>query len=203
LLLAGGGLFAQEPQQPGQPAIPPAATEEVDSDTTAEPFTMARRLRWATIGAVSMRRLSGNIVSAAIATGNDNPPEYGPHWEGFGRRIGQRVAMGATNRALEASIGALWGEDPRYVRARGRPMKSRMFNVVKMAFIARNPEGEFVPAYARYIAVTSNSFISNTWRPDSQATTGDAVRRIPLTFVNRMIGNAFVEFWPDITRPFR
>jgi hypothetical protein len=28
------------------------------------------------------------------------------------------------------------------------------------------------------------------------------VRRIPMSFLDRIIGNAFVEFWPDMMKPF-
>jgi hypothetical protein len=100
---------------------------------------------------------------------------------------------------MEASLGALWDEDPRYVRAAGQPLKQRLARVVKMAFVARNRNGEFVPAYARYVSVPVNSYVSNAWRPDSEKDARHVVMRIPMAFVNRTIGNAFTEFWPDAT----
>jgi hypothetical protein len=43
-----------------------------------------------------------------------------------------------------------------------------------MTFVARNRQGQFGPAYARYIAIPGNNFISNAWRADSEATVGNA-----------------------------
>jgi hypothetical protein len=103
---------------------------------------------------------------------------------------------------METSLGALWGEDPRYMHAAGRPFKSRMANVLKLTFVAYNREGEIMPAYARYIALPANSFMTNTWRPDSHGDTRHALFRVPLGFLNRLAGNAFAEFWPDVQRRF-
>jgi hypothetical protein len=101
---------------------------------------------------------------------------------------------------MEASLGALWDEDPRYVRATGQPLTKRLAHVVKMSFIARNRNGESMPAYARYISVPLNSYVSNAWRPDSERDARHVAMRIPMAFVNRTIGNAFAEFWPDMTK---
>jgi hypothetical protein len=82
------------------------------------------------------------------------------------------------------------------------PRRGRLWNVVKLSFMARNEDGKIVPAYARYLAVPANAFLTNAWRPDSHADTSHALNRIPLSFADRLIGNAFVEFWPDLTKPF-
>jgi len=104
---------------------------------------------------------------------------------------------------LEASVGALWNEDPRYVRAAGQPFKKRLANVAKMTFLARDRTGGFMPAYARYVSVPANSYLSNAWRADSEANAKDAAIRIPFAFLSRAAGNAFTEFWPDVARFLR
>jgi hypothetical protein len=73
-------------------------------------------------------------------------------------------------------------------------------NVVKMTFLARSHDGRTVPAYARYLAISGSNFLSNTWRPDSVATTGNSMQRIVFGFLGRMSSNAFDEFWPDAKR---
>src|SRR5437870_11592005 len=108
--------------------------------------------------------------------------------------------MGATGLMMEASLGTIWGEDPRYYRAEGRPIKDRLLNVLTLTFLARNERGKLMPAYARYITVPANSYLSNAWRADSHATTPRAVNRIELSFVDRIIGNSFSEFWPDFKK---
>jgi len=67
-----------------------------------------------------------------------------------------------------------------------------------MTFLAQNRNGDTKPAYARYIALAGNNYISNTWRADSEATTGRASLRIVFGFLGRMSSNAFAEFWPDV-----
>jgi hypothetical protein len=113
------------------------------------------------------------------------------------------MTTGATGLLMEASIGALWGEDPRYYRASEQALKARLLNLVKLTLLARNAKGELMPAYARYISVPTNSYVSNLWRPDSHATPERAAGRIPLAFVDRAIANTFSEFGPDLVRPFR
>jgi hypothetical protein len=134
-----------------------------------------------------------------MSTAANQPHEYGPHWDGFAKRIGLRATTGATGLMLEASVGALWGEDPRYVSARGKPVKARLANIFRLTFMARNRYGDTVPAYARYIAVPANSFITNAWRADSHATIERAAGRIPMSFLDRMIANTFTEFWPELS----
>jgi hypothetical protein len=165
-------------------------------------FTFQQRMEWASRNAVSLRRVAGYAVSSAIATATNSPREYGPHWDGYGKRVGLRMSTGATGLFMEAAIGSLWGEDPRYQRAAGQPLKARLWNVAKMTVMARNVNGELRPAYARYISISANSYASNLWRADSQATPSRAAGRIPVSLLDRMIANTFSEFAPDLMRPF-
>ena len=99
---------------------------------------------------------------------------------------------------MEAGIGAVWGEDPRYFRTYRQPLAGRIRNVVVMTFLAHNREGALMPAYARYSATVGNNFLSNTWRTDSEATTNAALVRTLYGFVGLMGKNTFTEFWPDL-----
>jgi len=71
--------------------------------------------------------------------------------------------------------------------------------VVKLTFVARGRDGNYHPAYARYMAIPSANWLSNTWRADSQATNGDAAIRTAEGFGARMGSNAYNEFWPSIS----
>ncbi len=151
-----------------------------------------------TVGPTS---LTGGLVSAGFGTELDRPTEYGTHWEGFGKRYGMRMTGISTGNAIEAGLGALWGEDPRYYRdGTTRPFGRRIGHVVKWTFIAQNKDGSLRPAYARYIAVTGNNFLSNTWREHSEADTSHAIERTGLGILVKMAGNTWDEFWPDMKR---
>jgi hypothetical protein len=43
---------------------------------------------------------------------------------------------------------------------------------------AAHPKTIHKPAYARYIGVSGNNFLSNTWRADSEASLGNASLRM-------------------------
>jgi hypothetical protein len=165
-----------------------------------QPFTGKQRLHWLLDGTIGPKTLTVGIFSSAISTAENSPKEYGGTWEGFGKRYGMRLTGTATSNTIEAGFGSMWGEDPRYFRTEGEPFKGRVRNVVVMAFLAHNREGEVRPAYARWIAIPGSNFLSNTWRADSEATTGAALRRTLWGFLGQMGSNAFSEFWPDFHR---
>ena len=187
------GAFASAQAAPDAPS---AAAQKTES-----PITREQRLHWFVRSTVGPESLGGGLFTAAIGTARDKPVEYGPHWGGFASRYGMRLTGVATGNAMEAGLGSLWGEDPRYFRAaRGTPLKGRIENVVLMTFAARGTDGNLMPAYARYIATSGNNFLSNTWRADSEATNKAAALRIMWGFIGRMGGNAFKEFWPTAKR---
>lgn len=195
LLLGTAGAFGQAPAARALPEHPMMAVR--NDSSSYHPITGRQRLRWfvkSTAGPVS---LTAGVFSAAFSTATDNPREYGPHWEGFGKRYGMRLTGISTGNAMEAGLGALWGEDPRYFRATGEPFKGRVKNIVVMTFAARRSGGNLAPAYARYVGNVGNNFLSNTWRADSQAGVSDACIRIVWGVAGRMGSNAFAEFWPD------
>ena len=192
VLLMTASAAAQRPSDPPAKAFG-------NTSTSYQPITGPQRLNWAvksTIGPVS---LAAGLFSAGFGTAMNRPREYGPHWEGFGKRYGMRFTGIATGNLMEASVGALWGGDPRYFRATGQPIKG-IKNVMVVTFAARRADGELAPAYARYVGISGNNFMSNTWRADGESGVGDACLRTALGFAGRMGGNAFAEFWPTLTK---
>jgi hypothetical protein len=174
------------------------------AQTTQDAITGQGRFNWVMFNTVGPVSLVAGTVASGWSTLIDVPPEYGTHWDGFGKRYGLRLTGIATSNTMEAGLGALWGEDPRYPRAQDKSFGARVRNVVKYTFLARNDYGETVPAYARYAGIAGGNFLSNTWRPNSEDTTGHTIGRIGLGFLGRMSSNALLEFWPDIrSRVFR
>jgi hypothetical protein len=156
------------------------------------------RFRWVTITSLGPKNLAAGAFVAGIQTWRDEPETYGTHWDGYAKRYGARLAAGGTTNTLEAVFGSLWGEDPRYYRAAGQPLKARLGHVVKMAFVTHNNVGDLRPAYARYIAVPGGILVSNTWRPESPSTVGHVTFQVGLSFLSRIVGNTFSEFMPDL-----
>jgi len=164
------------------------------------PISAEGRLKWATVSTVGPASLTGGLFSSGLGTALNLPSEYGPHWEGFGKRYGMRLTGVATHNIIEAGLGAAWGEDPRYFRAFGQPVGSRIGHAIKMTFLARYNDGGLRPAYARFVANAGNNFLSNSWRVHSEADASHASVRILEGFLGRMTSNLFQEFFPDLKR---
>ena len=197
-------IFPNVTWPPLFPAQAPASGASPNQNGLARnsytPITGKQRLLWFVKFSAGPQSLAAGVFSAAIGTGLDRPKEYGPHWNGFGSRYGMRLTGGVTGNAMEASLGAIWGEDPRYSRATGQPLGGRVKHFILMTFVARRRDGDLEPAYARYVATAGNNFLSNTWREPSESTTGAALERTALGFAGRMGSNAFQEFWPDVVQ---
>jgi len=166
------------------------------------PITAVERLKWFARSSFGPASLSGGIISAGFGTLVNRPQEYGTRWEGFGDRYGIRLTGVVTSNAMEAGLGALWGEDPRYPRDAGESFTGRLGHAVKWTFLARDRNGNAMPAYARYVATAGNNFLSNTWRERSEADTQHALERTAFGFLARMSSNVFKEFWPDVHNHF-
>jgi hypothetical protein len=184
--------------QENPPAAPPGPNNQLQN-ALYEPITAGQRVAWVLTNTLEPQRLLGDAVYAGVETADNYPKVDGPHWDGFGKRAGILVAGAAVSNTMEATVGSFWGEDPRYFRVPDETFGARLKNVVKLTFVARGRDGNYHPAYARYIAIPGSNFLSNTWRPNSQADSEDAAIRSIEGFGARMASNAYNEFWPSIS----
>jgi len=204
LVFAGASrCTSQTPEKPDAPA-PQGPPEQnigvISAQAPYQPITGSQRVQWAVFETFGPQSLMIGTFTAAVGTGRDSPAEYGPHWDGFLKRYGMRFTGVAASNAIEGGLGALWGEDPRYVRNQNLPFKRRIGNIFLLSFTARNRQGKLMPAYARYIAIPGNNFLSNTWRVSGESTTSAALARTGYGVLSKIAGNAWSEFWPDVKR---
>lgn len=186
--------------QPGQAASiesPHSALVE-HAPASYRPISNSQRIGWFFRSTVGPQSLTAGIFSAGFGTALNRPKEYGPHWDGFGDRYGMRLSGIASGNTMEAGLGAIWGEDPRYFRVAGQPFGSRLKNVFRLSVEHYRPDGHLAPAYAFFLATPGNNFLSNTWREKSEATVDDALLRTLWGYLGRVGSNAFQEFWPDV-----
>ncbi len=194
-----GQTAASSQSGPQNPQAPNSNSNNQVQNAIYEPITGTQRLGWVLRNTVEPQRILGDGVYAAIETARNVPKVDGPHWDGFGKRAGILLAGAAVSNTMEATLGSLWGEDPRYFRVPDESFGARVKNVVKLTFVARGRDGNYHPAYARYMAIPGSNWLSNTWRPDSQADNGDAAIRTVEGFGARMASNAYNEFWPSVS----
>ncbi len=204
LLAFGPAAFAQTPIAELTPVAPmpkPVVALPVTSATTTTqlppatpPIDAHQRLAWLYVENLGVGSVLDDIAVGAADTVLKTPEEYSTHWSGFGARIGTVTGNYAVKSVMEVGLGSMWGEDPRYFRTTGLSVKGRMAYVIKATFLARNRDGNTMPAYSRFIAFPASSFLMNEWTPKSEATSTDAVVRVGLGFLSRMGENAWKEF---------
>ena len=173
------------------------------SPSDYRPIAAEGRLEWFARSTIGPRSLIAGLFSASLGTANNSPSEYGPHWEGFGKRYGMRLTGVSTGNAVETTLGAAWGEDPRYFHTVHQTFGERAKNIIDLTFRAYHPDGERHVAYARFVATFGNNFLSNTWRAQSEADWQHALIRTAEGFGGRALSNAFSEFVPGLWRRVR
>ena len=199
VLLQGGAVAQDVPHDVDPAPILPALTH-----TKYVPITGKQRLTWfvgSTVGVESL--LFAGPFSAGWDTAFKSPEEYPANITGFAQRYGMRLTGVSTGNAMNVSLGAIWGEDPRYFRAPDEPFKKRVVNVLDLTFRAYHPDGQRHFAYARLAGNAGSSFLSNTWRVPSDSDWQSAVWRIVTGIGGYAASNAFSEFLPDVIKLLR
>ena len=189
------------------PATALCQTAAVDPPVTAEtyvPVTPAQRMDWIVDGTIGKRSLTVvGPLATAWQTAFNTPEEWGRGFSGIARRYAQREADVAISNTIEAGLGALWGEDPRYIPSGRKGIWPRARYAMKTVFLAQRRDGSLQPAWGRYAGNTLNNLIENTWLPPSMTTGRQTALRSGLGMLGRLGGNAWEEFWPDVVRRFR
>lgn len=193
------GLLAAAPR-------PAAAQAAAPAESTADhyvPITSDERVDWIVDGVVGRKSL---LIIGPLAdvwqTGFNTPEEWGRGPSGIAKRYVERLADVAISNGLEGGLGALWGEDPRYIPSKRKGVWPRARYALKTSVLAPGRDGRLRPAWARYAGNTVNNVIENAWLPPSQTTATMTAVRSGMGIVTRIGGNLWEEFWPDVARHF-
>jgi hypothetical protein len=124
--------------------------------------------------------------------------------DGFARRLGTREFEVITGNGIEAGVGALWGEDPRYFRSGKSGFGSRIRHAVTSGFMAYRPDGTRGPAYARFMGMMTAKSVSMMWYPEEdQNWRRPTVSAVGIGVVGRISSNLYTEFKPELMRIIR
>ena len=201
LVAAPRAVFCQSAGGPGSAASTPPPPATADAYV---PITGAERVDGIVDGTIGRRSLTVVGPLATVwQTGFNSPEEWGRGGSGIAKRYAQREADVAISNTIEAGLGALWGEDPRYIRSGRKGVWPRARYAIKTVFLAQRRDGTLKPAWGRYAGNVVNNLIENTWLPPSVTTPRQTAWRSGLGLVGRLGGNAWEEFWPDVVRHFR
>jgi hypothetical protein len=192
------GAFVSPSRAVGQPP-PTASTSVADRPAATDtyvPITPTQRLDWSADGLFGRPAVLAAIAGDAWQTVWNTPPEWGRTWRGAGLRLAEREADVALSTGIEAGLGALWSEDPRYLRL-GRGGIARRFGyAVRTVFLAPRKHREMAPAWARYAGNTMNNLIETAWLPPSQRGWHATLIRSGNSIFGRLATNLWGEFGP-------
>ena len=185
-----------------------AGARSVDAQTTSTPaaggekapapITGIERINWIVEGMLGPRSLAVGVIASTWQTSWRIPDEWSRSAFGFRERYLEREADVAISNTIEAGLGALWGEDPRYIRAPRGSARSRAAHALKTVVLAPRADGQLKPAWGRFAGNVFNNLIENAWLPPSMTTPGQTALRSANGILGRLAGNLWDEFWPDI-----
>ena len=84
------------------------AFAQVSAPVTLPPLDGQERVKFLVVDNLGVAALLENVAIGAVQTAENTPKEYGPHWEGFGKRVGLVTGNYAVKSVMEVGIGSLW-----------------------------------------------------------------------------------------------
>jgi hypothetical protein len=169
-----------------------------DTEPAPAPISGVERINWIVDGTVGPRSLAVGVLASTWQTSWRIPDEWSRSAFGFCERYLEREADVAISNTIEAGLGALWAEDPRYIRAPRGSARSRFSYAVKTVVLAPRGNGQLKPAWGRFAGNVFNNVIENAWLPPSMTTPRQTALRSANGMLGRLAGNLWDEFWPDI-----
>jgi hypothetical protein len=131
---------------------------------------------------------------------SNSPSAWGGGFQGYGKRLGSRIATSITQGTFQASLAAALHHEVRYISSADTGFKRRAGHAVVFSFLTYNSQGHTVVNIANLSSYYAATAVSTTWVPISGSkakytlTNGTAqiFLAIPINFLQ--------EFWPEIRR---
>ncbi len=142
------------------------------------------------------------LASSGWQTWRKSPEEWTANTRGYGQRVGYKFARIAIGNSIEMAVSAAVNEDPRFFHLGQGGFGKRVGYAFTSNFLARRPDGSRHIAVGRMAGKFGSAFIANTWYPPSNNTTGDALRRVGISYAFGFGFNVIKEFSPEIKRTF-
>jgi len=180
-----------------------ALAADAKAEDAASPLTPSQRIGWIGTSLYGPTSVTAGVFVAGSETLTDWPPEWRRSVEGFARRYAARDAAIAMSNSIEAGLGAVWGEDPRYVRCGCDRLGNRASHAARLAVLAPRRDGHLAPAWARYAGTMTGNVVQNAWLPPSMTGWHQVLMREGSAFAGRFAGNLWSEFWPDVKHRLR
>jgi len=144
-------------------------------------------------------RWIGFAAHAAMDQFRTSPGAWGNGADSFGVRMANSFGLSFLRQNIAFGVRAFDREDPRYFRKETGSARKRTKYAFTRAFMARNDNGEWMPAYSRLVADYATPFLAQTWRPEKFGI-GRGFRGGSVAIAAGFGSNVWQEFWPDLKK---
>jgi hypothetical protein len=143
---------------------------EVSSGQTANGYTRpdgktrTKRYFNSMFGPFSLAR---SVATAGISTWRNSPEEWGPHWEGFGKRSASNIGRSVIRNSVMYGMDEALKVDSHFYRSQKKDAGSRIVNALISPVTARKPNGKRTIGIPRIAGTYTASIVAaETWYPD-------------------------------------
>jgi hypothetical protein len=202
------------------PSTGPAGTPSAPAGNPSQPFNVNPLTGLASVSATNYHPLTGeerwklywkqNYASAGAYVGpfvtallldqtSNTPAAWGGGFEGFGKRLGSRVATAVLQGTFQASLAAALHEDVRYIASgQKKGFKQRVRHAIMFSFLTYNNQGHTTLNISNLTSYYAATAVSTAWIP-----IGESKARYTLLNGTEQVGlsiptNMVQEFWPEI-----
>ena len=138
--------------------------------------------------------LGKRVLSSGYGTWRNSPEEWGPTWEGFGRRFASSTGKSVIKNTIRYGLEEAFKLDSRFYRSTKKDFGSRLGNALISPFTARTREGKRVLGFPRLVGgYTASIVAAETWYPDRYSWK-NGVRSATTSLAFTAAFNVFKEF---------
>lgn len=145
---------------------------------------------------ISPSSVGKQLFTAGLAQWRDSPPEWGQGMEGYGKRIGSRVATHAVQGTFRYSVAHWRGEDIKYHPSELGGKWDRVMYAVKRTFVVPRTDGlGTTVSIANFAGAYGGATVSAFWHPADRRTPRAVLFTGTLSLGYQAAGNIVREFW--------
>ena len=154
----------QDPAKSQQDAGTVSRPQNNNGYVPPDPATRRKRFINSMVGPFSLAR---TVATAGIATWRNSPEEWGPTWEGFGRRVASSFGKKAIKQTTKFGLDEALKVDSHYYRSKDKSVGARVGNALISPVTARNRSGKRVVGIPNLAGTYASNIIAReAWYPD-------------------------------------
>jgi hypothetical protein len=192
-------LISPFPTLASAQSVQPSGELETAIHSLPQPITPQQRREWVTEGILAPKSLGTGVMIGTWQTAIGSPKEWQGS-SGFTKRVLTNQADNGISKGIEASLGMLWGEDPRSTPSGRRSVSSRLGYAMMTAVAAQRPDGHLAPAWGRFAGAIGSNVVKNAWLPSRLTTLKETAGRVATALLGRLATNLWEEFGPELRR---